>query len=79
MKDLKRLVFFSRNKDNLHEYTEDIKRIQSLAQEKGYLLSVTDAQKAWEEYSDMYAAGWLYLPEDDESVWRSVFDFLKVE
>jgi hypothetical protein len=34
--------------------------------ERGYEISATDAENAWEQFSDSMCAGWMMLGEDDE-------------
>jgi hypothetical protein len=34
--------------------------------DKGYEISATDAVRAWEQFSENMAAGWMSLGDDDE-------------
>jgi hypothetical protein len=34
--------------------------------DRGYEISATDAVKAWEQFSENMAAGWMSLGDDDE-------------
>lgn len=45
----------------------DIVRLVQVANDAGYELSRGDAQLAWEEYSDLHAAGWLSLTWYDDA------------
>ena len=78
---MKRLVRAQRSSD-LPRYPHDVARLQSVAAGYDYRLSLADAEWAWEQHSDTYAAGWLsmghytdadllavlrnYLVEDDD-------------
>lgn len=55
---------------NYHE--RDCERIVEVLEKNGYQASITDAQTLWEKHSEMYEAGWLHLPEDDDDIWRAV-------
>jgi hypothetical protein len=57
------------NNYNDCQYPSDVERIVKVALAHGIELSPKEAEAAWDEHSDNYAAGWLYLPEDDESIW----------
>lgn len=49
----------------------DCERIRSVVSAKrGAAITLEQAQSIWEDYSDMYAAGWLFLPEDDAEILR---------
>jgi hypothetical protein len=48
------------------EYTNDIDRIVTIFADRGYEISATDAVKAWEQFSNDMAAGWMSLGSDDE-------------
>jgi hypothetical protein len=54
------------------ESTPDICRICEEAYSRGVLLTPTEAYKLWSRYSDMAAAGWLTLPEDDDDLWHAI-------
>jgi len=53
-------------------YPSDVKRICDVAISHGIVLSPQEAEKAWEEYSDMLCAGWINLPEGEEEIWNSL-------
>ena len=48
------------------EYQNDIDRIVKIFADKGYEISATDAVRAWEQFSENMAAGWMSLGDDDE-------------
>lgn len=74
-KDLKTLIFYDKFNNNSRIYREDIERIVSIYKKYGYLISHEDALKAWECYSDSLAAEWIFLPEKDDLVFDSIFNY----
>lgn len=60
-------------------YPVDVQRIISVCEARGYVIDALTAEWAWCEYSDRYAAGWLFLPEDDEQLFSAVRGELDVE
>jgi hypothetical protein len=61
------------------EHPLDVKRIVEIALAHGVLLSAQEAEKAWMEHSEIYAAQWLFLPEDDIDVWYDLPNWAKGE
>lgn len=59
-------------------FPEDISRIVEICFNKGYIISESDAQDAWEEYSDSLAASWLILGSDND-VFKNIAQYCKVE
>ena len=47
------------------DYPDDCNRISRALADKGYDVSLHEAQRLWEEYSEKYGASWLMLPGDD--------------
>ncbi len=45
-------------------YPADCQRIARIAREAGLSIANARAEKIWDWYSDMYAAGWLGLPDE---------------
>ncbi len=67
-------------KGSYHEYQkEDIGRIVFVCAQKGYLISEQTAMIAWERYSDMFAAGWLILPNNDEHLFNDIMTITEEE
>ena len=58
-----------------HRHINDVKRIQKVLLDNKYSISLKDAAGLWEEYSEMFAAGWLGLPDSDVRL----FEYLKDE
>lgn len=63
--------------DDLSEYGEghklDAEIIKGVLIEKGFVnAGLNDAVRLWSGFSDSYAAGWLYLPEDTEEIFRCI-------
>lgn len=47
-------------------YPEDVKRLQSYFTNKGYAVTQAEIQRAYREYSETFAAGWLILPKNGD-------------
>jgi hypothetical protein len=58
------------------EYTNDIDRIVKIFADRGYEISATDAVRAWEQFSENMAAGWMCLGDDDE-VFADAFSYFE--
>lgn len=57
---MKRLIVPTEKDDSGYSFYEtDIERLIAVAKQQGYELDAHTAKWAWEDYSDMYAAGWL--------------------
>lgn len=72
---MKKLVYkFNNSLDNYHTeaYSDDIDTLVLECYKAGYDIDRRDAQLAWEEHSENWAAGWLSLTFYDEIV-----DFIK--
>lgn len=64
--------------DNEHfsGHRGDVKRIVQICLSRGHQLSYETAYKAWEQFSDSMAAGWMMLPDDDAEVFHTVMSYL---
>lgn len=51
-------------------YYWDCKRIQEVLRNNGYILSLYDCERIWNEYSTMVNVGWMGLPDDDYDLWN---------
>lgn len=51
---------------------DDVLRIMIVAFLRGLELTSEQARDLWSRYSDMAAAGWLILPEDDDDLWHAI-------
>lgn len=51
------------------EHSDDIDRMVSVAAANECALDRDDADALWRTYSDMFAAGWLFLPAGDDELW----------
>lgn len=77
---MKRLKIKPNPVDNYHwKYKEDIQKIQESFNLQGFQISESDAIIAWERYSDMYAAGWLILPENWNEIYFILRDYFEEE
>ena len=54
------------------KYQEDCKRIVGVAFNAGFIITVREAESIWDDYSEMLAAGWLGLPDDDNELWQII-------
>lgn len=80
---MRRFVFRPRHS---HDFRiTDAERIVKVLRENGISLSLNDAIMAWETYSDVLCAKpftlvqWLFLPEDDDTLFRVVMDYIQEE
>lgn len=63
-----------------YEYVDDIQRIIKVFSDRGYEISRDDAMRSWEAYSEYeWAAGWLILPESDESIYNEICGYFEEE
>lgn len=60
-------------------WDEDVFRIVDICHQKGYQISLTDAQEAWEQHSDDLAAGWLSLGDNDDEIFNTVMEYCNTE
>ena len=61
----------------IHRHHADVERLQRVMLQNGYEADYDDAANIWEEYSDSFAAGWLYLPKDDDELWEIIEDMVQ--
>lgn len=59
-------------KEEYDPFAEDVERICRVAADYGYHMEPEDAREAWLAYSGSCAAGWLFLPEDDDGIMRRI-------
>jgi hypothetical protein len=50
----------------------DCERIVRVLAANGYEASIDQARVLWEMHSEMFAAGWLFLPESDHALFADV-------
>lgn len=53
-------------------WVADCERIVRVMKTAGFDISMRDAQRMWEEYSDGLCAGWIMLPESDEDIFLTL-------
>ena len=70
MSEITKMRFIGFGWDN--SCRSDAERIKEAAAALGYSITVEDAEKAWECYSESMAAGWMMLDEDDGDIWRNI-------
>jgi hypothetical protein len=49
-----------------HRHLHDVMTIQRVCRDNNLELSLEECADAWEDYSELYAAGWLGLPEEED-------------
>lgn len=65
------------NDNFYHRHLNDVKRIQIVCLQNGYEADLGDCADIWDDYSDMLAAGWMGLPENDEELWNIIKNEVK--
>jgi hypothetical protein len=60
-----------------HRHMGDVKRIREIMLKREYDIDLQSCAKLWEERSDMFAAGWLGLPEKDEDVFIEISNMIR--
>lgn len=50
----------------------DCRRIQECLYNHGYMSDLQDCYDLWEDVSEDYCAGWLFLPDNEEELWRYI-------
>lgn len=58
--------------EHQQRHASDVERIQRVALSHGVLLGWMDAYSLWDNHSDSYAAGWLFLPDNDDELWNTI-------
>lgn len=56
-----------------YRFPEDIKRIMKVGIDIGFMISPSKAYSIWSDYSDTFCAGWLNLPQEDETIKELIF------
>jgi hypothetical protein len=57
------------------EPPEDVSRIIAVCTANGFEIDQETARKAWENYSDSMAAGWMGFPEEDDALLATVLRY----
>lgn len=63
--------------DETPRYPQDCYRIVKVYQECGYLINLTDAERAWEAFSNGFNVDWAKLPERDDILFRLTKKYFK--
>ena len=58
-------------------YPCDVTRIQSAVINHGFHCTRAEAERLWDLHSDDYCAGWLFLPDDEETLWSFVKHYVE--
>lgn len=57
----------------------DVERIVRVCAASGYEITADVARKAWENYSESMAAGWMLLPDEDSYLLSMVLSWTEIE
>ena len=58
-------------------YPDDVRRIVELFKSKGIIITPSEAEELWDDYSDSMCAGWLILPSNDNELFEIVVEQAK--
>ncbi|MEG1565366.1 MAG: hypothetical protein RR342_01325 [Bacilli bacterium] len=50
----------------------DCQRIKDVCAKHSENITLYEAQEIWQDVSDSYCAGWLFLPETDKELWSMI-------
>lgn len=66
----------TRNGDGYElDFIDDLRVIQFVAFQNGFDISLIEAQKIWEEFSESVCASWMTLSTDLSEVWASIKEY----
>lgn len=74
---MKKLKLKPNLKDHHWTFTEDIFRIVKIFEDHGYQITESDAVQSWERHSDLFFAGWLVLPENDQEIYYHLIKYFE--
>ena len=60
-----------------HRHMDDVQRIREVMLKRGFDIDLQSCAKFWEERSDMFAAGWLGLPDSDDDLFIELSRIIK--
>lgn len=63
--------------DETPRYPQDCYRIVTVYQDRGYLINLTDAERAWLAFSDKFGADWAKLPASDDNLFMLTRQYFK--
>ena len=50
----------------------DCKRIARVSFDHNIYITLDEAHKIWDEYSDRVCAGWIFLPDSNDDLWDCI-------
>ena len=56
-------------------YPDDVDRIVSVCESKGYNIEPQLAQDVWQKHSDSMCAGWLGLDKEDDELFDNIMSY----
>jgi hypothetical protein len=51
-------------------HIHDVRRIHKVLASRGHWVTLDMCHQMWDNYSDSMCAGWIILPEDDETIYN---------
>lgn len=70
---MKKILFLKKNfPPRINHRLEDIKKLVDVANNYGYLLSDSDAEELWKDYSSRYNREWVDIYPSIETVWSII-------
>jgi len=69
---------FKERQDLRNQFASDVNRMQLCLRKTGFTASDDEVVQAWAEYSDDNCAGWLNLPESDETLHQLLVRYVKM-
>jgi hypothetical protein len=75
---MRRITLTRHSKPWTEHYQYDVERICKAFAQRDMHCSEQQAYDMWSEYSDTYAAGWLFLPDSNADIVEFLFGYYKV-
>ena len=63
----------------MYPYPEDQRKIQQALMDYGVHKTLDECRELWEIYSEDMFAGWMTLPNDSESIFKILEDYLSLD
>lgn len=57
-------------------HLKDVERIITVLKQHEITVSLAEAERIWNHYSDDYSAGWLGLPEKDDKLFDELEEYI---
>jgi hypothetical protein len=63
--------------DSWVTYPEDCHRIRRVLSNHGVEATIAEAEAVWSLHSEGMAAGWLFLPKNDDELWQILYTYVE--